>query len=560
MDDGISHYGHKEDDGYPLAAWIWGHRLRVGQHWMEYLLEFLNVLAGFEYRLGQGLDGQTVEADYLTNYQLYTRLGLRRFVFYDEREKTRHPYDDRARDRLRQALRENVLYDPDDEGEALTLVRSLLRAFSAVEVQRSWFAKSLFPAHHNLLFWEALRKRATRYRGQPVPDGATPRMLDDGISFTDRNFFARGGEVYYLILSAGTETDLECRALVVERLNVLLNGHNQALGTLAEVIDQTWYDLQDDHRDEPRGTLGWIPDPACPLYVYIAEDVATFLQHDLDPLESLDLLVHLIGFHLTLYIYHRAHPEATSERHADGSCLGHCRPTLLVDALDGRGRNIIRSLSAMLFREQQYRQVQKGIAYVQEQMAVWKAELERDPNLAENLTARAETFFSVGRLHRRTRQPYERQRDHLVMQWTAGELDTDGFAEGYAAALTDLLLGDFRKNFLGVHRKLAKSVGFVAPYKGPSGRFVLEDNLLKALVLANLPPDDQMTFGDFLERLYERYGLIVGSGEARASGLFDQQRINAEYYDQNRAALLEKMKHAGLVIEYSDATALVRCQ
>jgi len=317
--------------------------------------------------------------------------------------------------------------------------------------------------------------------------------------------------------------------------------------------------LRDDHRDEPRGTLGWIPDPACPLYVHIAKDVATFLQHDLDPLESLDLLAHLIGFHLTLYIYHRSHPDATSERHSDGSCLLHCRSTLLIDALTGRGENIIRNLSATLFREQQYLQVQKSIAYVKGQVTVWKTELEKDPNLAENLTVCAESFFGVGRLHRRTRQSYERQRDHLLMQWTNGKLDTDGFVKGYTDILVDLLLGDFRKNFLGVHRKLAKSVGFVAPYKGPNARFVLEDNLLKVLVLANLLPGDQMTFGDFLERLYERYGLIIGSGEARVSGLFDRQRINAEYYDRNRTALLGKMKHAGLVIEYSDATALVRC-
>jgi len=525
---------------------------------MEYLLEFLNVLAGFGYRLGQGLDDHITEADYLTNYRLFTRLGLRRFVFYDEREKTRHPFDDCARTRLWQALRENVLHDPRDDQEALALARNLLRAFSAVEAQRSWFAKSLFPAHHNLLFWEALRKRATRYRGRQVPDGTPPQMLDAEISFTERNFFARGGEVYYLILSAGTGNASEYRALIPGRLQTLLNDHNRALGVLAEVIDQTWYNLlADNSRDEPQGRLGWIPDPACPLCAYIAQDVATFLRHDLDPLESLDLLAHLIGFHLTLYIYHRAHPEATSERHLDGSCLDLCRPMLLVDALDGRDGRVIRNLSAVLFREQEYRQVQKGIAYVQAQVTAWIAELTGDANLAENLIARAEAFFNVGRLHRRTRQPYQRRVDRLLIRWTAGELVTAGFAEEYAAALSDLLLGDFRKNFLGVHRKLAKSVGLVAPRKGPSGRFVLGGNLLKALVLANLLPGEQMTFGDFLSRLYQRYGLIVGPGEARMSGLFDRQRVNAEYYDRNRAALLGKMKHAGLVVEYSDATALV---
>ena len=115
---------------------------------------------------------------------------------------------------------------------------------------------------------------------------------------------------------------------------------------------------------------------------------------------------------------------------------------------------------------------------------------------------------------------------------------------------------DLRKNFVGVHRKLAKAVGFVAPRKGPGARFVLGDNLLKALTLANLPPGAGMTYDEFLARLYERYGLVVGPDEAQHSGLFARQCINAEYYSRNKDALLEKMKHAGLAVEYSDATAV----
>lgn len=151
----MKQYGNVEREGYPLAAWIWGHRMRLGQHWIEYLLEFLNVLAGFEYRLGHGVDGAAMQ-----EYIRFSRLGLRRFVFYDEWEKTRYPLDDRARELLFQALAEEVVVRSNgDAQECLALARSLLRAFSAVEETRSWYAKTLFPAHHNLLFWEALRDR-----------------------------------------------------------------------------------------------------------------------------------------------------------------------------------------------------------------------------------------------------------------------------------------------------------------------------------------------------------------------------------------------------------------
>jgi hypothetical protein len=325
----MKRYGYLEGqrEGYPVAAWIWGHRLRLGQHWMEYLLEFLNVLAGFDYALGQGIN--TGEASDHLDYTRFTRLGLRRFVFYDDWEKTRHPFDDAAREQLEAVLRQLCDGDTRTEEDPLTLARTLLLSLSAVEESRSWFAKSLFPAHHNLLFWEGLRKGATKFVGRRSADGLPPHQLDEGIAFDARNFFARGGEIYYLILSAGTQNDPTRRQAIAERLRTLLTEPNAALGKLAAIIDVAWQQqVGQQGNGHSNGRLGWIPAPNCPLYALIAEDVATFLQANLDPLETLDLLAHLIGFHLTFYIYHRAHPGALSVGCDDGTCLDQCRPCL----------------------------------------------------------------------------------------------------------------------------------------------------------------------------------------------------------------------------------------
>ncbi len=97
----------------------------------------------------------------------------------------------------------------------------------------------------------------------------------------------------------------------------------------------------------------------------------------------------------------------------------------------------------------------------------------------------------------------------------------------------------------------------IAPRKGPRPRSFLSDTLLKTLVIANLRADETLSFGGLLERLYIRYGIVVGPGEARDSGLAERLRINEEYYAHNRDALLARMKRAGLVTQYSDATALV---
>ncbi len=558
----MSRYGciDQKPDSYPLYVWIWGHRLRIGQDWIEYLLEFLNVLAGFKYKLGEGIqEGIDIPSTEL-KYTRFTRLGLRRFVFYDEKEKTRHPLDDQAHKRLQQALREKIIVTSGSKQDALRQLRTLFRAYSAVEKQRSWYAKSLFPIHENFLLWEALRKGATqiKYTGYQGLDIAALEDLDKEIAFDTRNFFARGGEIYYLLLSAGTQHTPHERNLIAHRLEDLLKNSNPALGDLARIVDDTWQKLANDDTESDgdsnkTGQLGWIPDPDCPIYTTFAGDVAALLQSNLDCLETLNLLAHLIGFHLTLYIYHRAHPNGSLESHANGTCSEVCHLTLLIDVLEGEGEKLVRDVSAVLLREQEARIIKKGQGYVQQQVLDWMRDSRND---IAHVHEEAKHHFNL-RGSSKILESLKLKVNNLEVQFRSSQGDLNALIEIYTDALTDILMDDFRKNFLGVHTKLAKAVGFIAPKKGTNARFVLGNDLLKALVLANTPLSGQMTFDEILGQLHKSYGIVIGPEEATQSGLFNSHRINIEYYDRNRVALLDKMKYAGLVIEYSDATAMI---
>lgn len=559
-DELFERYGGTDGhEGYNLAASVWGHRLRTGQHWMEYLLEFFNVFAGYDFKLGRGIKHE--EGEKPAEYTKFQRIGLRRFVFYDEREKTRHPHDDEAKERLHQRLKENVLHESGSfSGEkTLQLIRTLFRSFSAVEAKRSWYAKSLFPAHKNLLFWEATRKGATTRRSSASEEETSEmsaKKLDEGVRYDQRNFFARGGELYYLILSAGTRHNPERRKEIERGLKELVQGRNQALGELASIIENTWEDCYDNGGlEEESGPLGWIPDPDAPINETIAEDVQRFLEADLDPLEALTLLAHLICFHLSLYIYSRA--DRVLSAFADGSGQnGNAASPFLVDMLTSTGDNTLRQVSATLFKEKQARIEECGRRFVEEKVERW-CEPMRRRNMADsvsNVFSRAENYFGLGRL--RSTSDYDEKCDQLITAAENGELRPEDFRTEFTAALQDLLMRDFRKNFLPVHRKLTKSVQFVAPHKGPSARYVLGDNLLKAITLSNAT--SEITFERFLDKMYQRYQIVVGDRHARESGLFKQQRINSEYYLRNRAALLERMKLAGLAQEFSDATAMVK--
>jgi hypothetical protein len=521
------------------------------------MLEFLSVLSGFDYELGQGIAGRESEDGYRPVYRVPKRLGLRRFVFYDNREKTLDARDQRAVDEIRRRLGSRLPTDAQSAEDLLGQLRSLLRSFSAIEDNRSWYAKSLFPVHEEFLLWEALRKGSTKYKFTGRLDELSLTQLDNGVEFFARNFFARGGELYYLLISAGTEGDPERRDRITGNLRKLLKERNQTLGEFARIINGAWEEVVAEHDDRIiEGKIGWILDPRCPLYRQFAEDLDTFLDNTLDPLESLELLAHLISFHIVCYIYHRAHPAGDPEGHDFGSCLEACRPQMLVDMLGDEDGGVIRDRSANLLRRHDAWQVDRARDLVRERIHTLAVSLPDDEQLLDRLADRAKGDFGAART--RAKQAYEERVRELNAGYSTGTMTREALLARFSEGVFDALSADFRDNFLAVHNRLGRAIGLIAPRKGPRPRFVLGDTLLKTLITANLRDGETLNFGALLSRLYERYGIVVGPGEAREAGLVERLRINEEYYARNRDALLARMKRAGLVAQYSDATALVR--
>lgn len=550
---------HQIPDTVPVASWIWGHRLRQGQDWVEYTLEFLNVLVGYDYELGRGICSPD-DATPPHAYRKHSRLGLRRFVFFDGVSGNIDERDVKATAQLKERLQQNPLMsDKEGSSDVLTSVRSLLRSYTAVEKQRSWFAKSLFPVHEHLLFWEALRREdKTLSKGVSLPlfddltSASDATELDKGISLSARNFFARGGELYYLMLSAGTHSDPALADTIGKQLQLLLQESSPAVGRLAAMIDATWTRQAPsnepaavrDPSEEKSGYLGWLPRQDDPLFHIFAQDVAQLLRAPLGVTDALTSLAHLMAFHLTLYIYRRANAVLAP---------GAPSPTLLLDLLDQDGDSTLRRASSAHFREQEAVQAQAVRGFVASTVeAAWA---DVTPDTSFGLALREHTKrWSLGKAKGK-----KGAADHDFYLWvdrlvvSSSEINRAQVAE----QLVDLVMPDFTKHFLGVHRKLAKSCGFVAPPQGQSARYVMGNELLKALVLAVTGQERDMEYAEFLEGLYDRYGLVIALDQARLSGVFDRHAINADYYQRNQQALLDKLTSAGLAKEYSDATALV---
>jgi len=541
-------YGNYDrNEQYTPETVIWGHRLREGQEWIEYLLEFLAVLAGYNYSFGV----------YTDEYIVPKRLGLRRFVFYDENEKSPDPRDEDAVKKLKERIVHYVQANGYPVEDIIQQIRSLIRSFAIIEKNRSWYAKSLFPVHEEFILWEALRKGSKRNTYRDDLTKLSLHELDKGVEFFARNFFARGGELYYLMISAGTATEPSRRERIANRFKTLLRDSHRTLGRIASIINQAWVDLTKSDvkaEDIVKGKPGWLPDPTCPLYTYFAEDLDNLLDNQLDELECLELVAHLICFHIIIYIYHRAHPQNCSDStlHQSGRCLQVCRPEILIDLPGDNDGQIIRSISANLLKRHERWQIDQVRHFVQNRVTL---SIHQQPNaqpidIVERL---ADEYF--GNIRQSTRSEFQKSISKLRQRAT--KMKNEEIVEELINLMYDALASNFHRHFLGIHRRLGRAIGLIAPQRGPQPRFVLGDTLLKTLTMVIVPPSGSLPFGTFLERLYRRYGIIIGPGEAKQTDLIHRFAVNEGAFASNRDRFLNRMKSAGLLTQYSDATAMV---
>ncbi len=458
----------------------------AAQTWFEYLLEFLNVLVGFDYKLDQVHEesAQVPGFRFSAGYPHLFRAGLRRFVFYgtggrDTSDLTR---DGVALDKLQKALVEKIQSSGggsrESALESLESVRELLRSFRVVEYDRSWFAKSLFPAHEAFLAFECYRRKDVGVAADDALDTLPLSDFDKGFD-TPHNFFCRGGELYYLLLSSGTRLRPDCSTFIEARFRQLLQS-NSTLGTAALLIENTWNDLTGVSTSAGKAAsepAAWLPSGNAEVGPAFAEELQCLLRNDIDSMELLVLTGYLVAFQVIRYIYHCTSKLGTSKT-----------PFFFIDCL-GYGR--IRELSAR--------------SYKLNDTAVYRA-----PRL---LTG------------------------HEV---------------------SEVPFSNYLRHQYPIHRSLGKRIGLIAPINGINPRYVISDEVLRALVLTVVPPGTETTYDDFLDKLWTKYRIALGPKEASKVGLPEFDQLNRKLLDTNQAALRERLKNNGLLEVYSDAVAIVR--
>ncbi|MFG6115726.1 hypothetical protein ACGTN9_11085 [Halobacillus sp. MO56] len=497
-----------------LSAQIWGHRFTDGQRGPEYILEFLNVMKGTSYQFEK------------ESYNRYKSEEFRKFVFEGVKEGSKRDIakvDQEKKEKLKREV---------DDPEKVSYIQEFFRNLevplynnNGKKADRSWYARSLFPLHESLLFFE-LRKK------------------NKAVDF-ERNFFARGGELYFLMLKYGTENNLRQRHFITERFKTLLN-QNKSIEHIVENVKQI---LEEDYVEENKGAYlvktsstreyPYLPVIDHPLYKEFANELENLLSIKVDMYEMFQLLTSLVSFQLTRYMYDRAKIKENTNIHFFFDCMDGQLPQLLRQSSDTFAQNELMIKHKFDEKFNESFQAIMGENYSDEKLEYWKTQ-----NGNELLK-----LLGVSKLS----QP---KRSQILSSLKKCNNKSDIYGQLYPV-VKDMVSDRLKKDQSSIIKILLRDGGIGGFRAGSKYRYFMSDTFLQTLVYINVLPNEDKEFSFFLQELYEKYGFIIGEQQAKDSGIYEKSKLNISYFKKNEKALRQKLKQNGLLVEYSDATALI---
>lgn len=352
-----------------------------------------------------------------------------------------------------------------------------------------------------------------------APRGPNLILNDVDVKFVaDRSFFGRGGEMVYLMLTRsgyGAE-------LASEVTSLFLNSNDPAERLVRR--------LSPEGADRTSGgPPGYLPLAYHGAYRRLAEDwLAVLKLRSLPPPQKFEPLFRVTALNLVRYFAERA-VEVMDDDRGD---------PIPLDMTSGQNANL-RDVSKIYFHR--HRQVIDDAveAFIRERIegvAGWRSAKDHsDAQLASDgaRDAIAATFEA--------------------QKWKAkqatGTKTPDQWLETF---ISDARKRD-RNNISSMLAPLGRNAGFVVSRRSAGTWFSASDEFLEALVLANVT--GPVTVAAFLDRLYERYGIVIGPAEQRRA--FSEPPCDISAFEENLHEFEKRLTGLGYVKRLSDDCAFV---
>ncbi|MCY4445254.1 MAG: hypothetical protein OXC02_02160 [Rhodobacteraceae bacterium] len=374
------------------------------------------------------------------------------------------------------------------------------------------------------------RRWTSRFLSVSGPDMILPDFNIKGNNWSyDRRFFARGGELIYLMLNRSSH------AKRVKKLieDTFLNKDDQ-INKIARILsgqqEDKKSDLTSDSKSEPsdsqennkinssQTTIGYLPYHYHESYDLIASDWCKILESQLPKQLKFEPLFRITGINLLGYLIARTKAIRGAEE-----------PTYIIaDLTDGENRKI-REAAKTNFNQHRFEAQNAVKCYIEIILSEndrWKSSLESN-NIGEAKKAIKDCFYTK-ELEEKA-ESVEKLKDDFV----------------------NLANKRSRNNINDYLLPLSRNSGLVTTRQGIGPWFAIDDKLLVALVLASV--DEAVELQDFLACLHKKYGLIIGPVEAREA--FGE--IRTEAYNTNLVALEKRLTQLSLTKRLSDDCAFV---
>ena len=405
-----------------------------------------------------------------------------------------------------------------DVDEVLKTLENLFLGLQSVGGQRTWCAQAFLPISKRLIAAETLWNDTQARRRNDLTWSTITEGFLQFFSFNKHRFLARGGELLYLQL---------CNALRQDSQSVQKWLYEAGIGCTAEESDTATL-----HRNLQIALVDVFD--ACPETV---GKLATFLDSGIDAetAENTDLA-------------RDGSPRLAScgwcpeESWREGAIFAVellrisqalIDPIERIELLEiACSLQLLRSLCAQSARYGRNARVQADVGGPLQY--IWALS---DPDGRNNVTKQ----ISRRNLNAIQRMIYEALRDPSVRR---GHIESD-----YKEA--DKRYG--HKLFLTV----AKRIGLVVPKRGAGARLVLNDKLLRCMVLGTIRPGARVTYESFKGLLVAHYGLAIDAAAIGRSCIWTGSAELSTLGGLTDSWLIEMLDASGMLIRLSDSFSLV---
>lgn len=369
---------------------------------------------------------------------------------------------------------------------------SILRT-STVESEsnRRWSSRFLFPFGQSCLY-------------EDLNISAANKVSREYINF------GRTGELLYLMLCRSSSAKA-----IVPYLQKLVTNQNPWNTFVALLQDD-----EQEHREQ-RGK-SFLPYTTHPAFDALGTDILHLFKLDLPGFDAYPHIALMSTMHVMLY-----------QMTVSSQALGIARPPITCEIVAPR-KTLVRELSITSYQNNSQLSAQAVAAFIDSIASSdeWKAAVSSP-------------------------DAYPRCKELLLDQvhWPR---DADDYDKAHEPAtmikhLRQSALSRHRQHAGNVHRSYGRSIGLISKRGTNKLRYAPNDALLKSLILANVA--DRMEFKEFLQRLFVRYGVVIGEREADQS--LEESEFDSKAFQSNASRLEQRLNSLGMLRRLSDACAYV---